>query len=321
MGSRFDKGRWSTFIDTEPVVVAKREVCPAGARIQFVNERRYLSVIKKDRSAIIIAASSDIGTAICNRWKSNGWDVYGTYRTKSQAIEELNTLGVKLVHCDLSNFTSISDACSNLRKICPQWDVLVMCPGTQNPVGPFNECSFDEWEKSVRVNFTSQIRIIHELLPSRHVGFALGPCVLLFAGGGTNNAPVNYSAYIISKIALIKMCELLDAEISDTRFVIIGPGWVKTKIHNSTLKAGARAGTNYQRTTKKLASDGCTPMDRVLDCCDWVADASRELIGGRNLSVVFDMWGTEELAKILAENSNVYKLRRYGNDWLIKNEH
>lgn len=272
-------------------------------------------MIKEDSSVIIISASSDIGNAMSRRWLARGWNVFGTYRTRSQAVDELHSHGAKLVYCDLLNPATIRDACSNLRTLCPEWDVVVMCPGTQDPVGAFIEYNFDEWEASVRVNFTSQMHIIHELLSSRRVNSALGPCVLLFTGGGTNNAPVNYSAYIVSKIALIKMCELLDAEISDTRFVIVGPGWVKTKIHDSTLRAGARAGANYQRTIKKLASDECTPMDRVLDCCDWAIDAPRELISGRNFSVVFDMWGTEELAKMLAENPNMYKLRRYGNEW------
>jgi len=276
-------------------------------------------MIREDRSAIIISASSDIGTAMSQRWLARGWNVLGTYQTRSQAVDELEAHGVKVVRCDLSDPQSVRDACSALRALCPAWDVLVMCPGTQNPVGAFVECNFDEWEESVRINFTSQMRIIHELLPSRQVNSTLEPCVLLFAGGGTNNAPVNYSAYTISKIALIKMCELLDAEVLDTRFVIVGPGWVKTKIHESTLKAGARAGTNYQRTIQKLASDECTPMDQVLDCCDWVVDAPRESVSGRNFSVAFDMWGTEELAQRLAEEPNMYKLRRYGNDWLVKN--
>ena len=274
---------------------------------------------KECRSAIIISASSDIGAAMSRRWLARGWNIFGTYRARSQAVDELEGHGVELVYCDLSDPQSVRDACSNLRTLCLAWDILVMCPGTQDPVGAFVECSFDDWEESVRVNFTSQMRIVHELLPSRRVNSALEPCVLLFAGGGTNSAPVNYSAYIISKIASIKMCELLDAEIPDTCFVIIGPGWVKTKIHDSTLRAGVRAGTNYQRTIEKLASDECTPMDQVLDCCDWVVDAPRELISGRNFSVVFDMWGTEELTKRLAEESNMYKLRRYGNDWLVKN--
>ena len=255
------------------------------------------------------------------RWVTRGWTVFGTYRNRSQSVDELQKSGVALVPCDLSDTGSIRNACLKLRGLCPQWDVLVMCPGTQDPVGPFIECNFDEWEASVRVNFTSQVRVIHELLSFRRINAALGPCVLLFAGGGTNNAPVNYSAYIISKIALIKMCELLDAEIADTRFIIVGPGWVNTKIHNATLRAEVGAGVNYQRALDKLAGNDCTPMKRVLDCCDWLVDAPRHLVSGRNFSVVFDKWGTEDLAKELVEEPNMYKLRRYGNDWLVKDEH
>ena len=44
------------------------------------------------------------------------------------------------------------------------------------------------------------------------------------------------------------MCELLDAEIHDTAFTILGPGWVNTKIHQSTLANKHKAGENYKKT-------------------------------------------------------------------------
>lgn len=275
-------------------------------------------MINELRSAIMISASSDIGTAMCRRWKTKGWEVFGTYRTESQAVDEMSALGIKLIHCDLSDTNSINEACRILRELCLQWDVLVISSGSQDPVGRFSNCNFDEWEKSIGLNFSSQMRIIHELLPSRRTNACFEPCVLLFAGAGTNNAPVNYSAYIVSKIALIKMCELLDAEIQDTKFTIVGPGWVKTKIHESTLRAGPKLGDNYQKTLKMLAGDNCTPTDQVLDCCDWLVNAPRNLVSGRNFSVVFDLWGTPTLEEKLSQESNMYKLRRYGNDLIVK---
>jgi len=270
------------------------------------------------KCAIIISVSSDIGMAMFERWSKNNWDVYGTYRTETDWTKAHNKNRQKFVFCDLSDSVSVSQACSKLRQLCSIWDVLVVLPGTQEPVGPFIDCDFNVWEKSIRVNFINQMRIIQKLLPFRSLSLSEGACVLTFAGGGTNNATLNYSAYTVSKIALIKMCELLDAEIPDTRFAIVGPGWVKTKIHNSTLKAGARAGDNYQRTIDKLASDECTPMDKVLDCCDWLINSPRKFVSGRNFSVVFDMWGSKDLEKKLAEESDMYKLRRFGNDFLIR---
>ena len=111
------------------------------------------------------------------------------------------------------------------------------------------------------------------------------------------------------------MCELLDAEVPDTSFVIVGPGWVKTKIHQATLDAGLKAGANYEKTKAKLAGDECTPMEKVLDCCDWIIKADRSIISGRNFSVVFDKWEDPALMKKLAEDPDMYKLRRHRNDW------
>ena len=276
---------------------------------------------QENLTAIVISASSDIGTAICHRWLNKGFNVCGTYRTLSQSVDQLQAKGVKLVRCDLSDIQSVRDACATLRRNCPKWDILVLASGMLEPVGPFIDCDIDDWSNSICVNFTNQIYIVHELLPVRNSDKHLGPCVLFFAGGGTNKAVLNHSAYTVSKIALIKICELLDAEISDTRFVILGPGWVKTKIHQSTLDAGTSlAGSNYERTKHILLNDECTPMENVLDCCDWLASSPREVVGGRNFSVVYDLWGTEELTTILTENPDMYKLRRYGNNWKVNNE-
>lgn len=265
--------------------------------------------------AIIVSGSSDIGSALCKRWVERGWSVAGTYRRKSGQVRILQKMGARFFPCDLSRKNSVQNACQRLKKEVGSWDVLVLCPGTQEPVGAFERCDFDKWEHSVRVNFLSQLRLLHSLLRFRSRRSRLGPCVLFFAGGGTNSAPVNYSAYTVSKIALIKMSELLDAEILDVRFTILGPGWVKTKIHRETLRAGKRAGRNFKTTREKLADGSCTPMERVLDCCDWLTRTPKRLIGGRNFSVVYDRWGDKSLEKKLETEPHFYKLRRYGNEW------
>lgn len=267
--------------------------------------------------AIVISASSDIGTAMCRRWLSLDWQVAGTFRTKSRAVLDLCRAGVELAECDLADNSSVKSACERLRTWMSNWDVLVFCPGTLDPVGPFIDCDMDEWELSFKVNFTAQLRVLRSLLPARDQRNPLGACVLFFAGGGTNSAPERYSAYTVSKIALIKMTELLDAEVPDTRFVIVGPGWVDTKIHIQTLNAGERAGASCERTLQMLRGDGLTQMDRVLDCCDWVIKSGRETVGGRNFSVVHDEWGTIELSSHLAQNRDWFKLRRYGNGCVI----
>jgi FkbM family methyltransferase len=268
--------------------------------------------------AIIVSASSDVGAALGCRWLASGWDVAGTFRTPSAALGPLRDAGARLIRCDLNDADSVRESCRRLCEELPDWDALVLCPGMLEPVGSFSGCDFDAWEQSVRVNLTGPLRVLHGLLPVRRRG-GDGPCVLFFAGGGTNDAPVNYSAYTTAKVALVKACELLDAEVPDTRFVILGTGWVKTKIHEATLRAGELAGANYQRTLEKLAGPTCTPMGRVLDFCDWALGAPRGVVSGRNFSVANDLWGTPELAERLADDPTLYKLRRSGNNWRPRN--
>jgi NAD(P)-dependent dehydrogenase (short-subunit alcohol dehydrogenase family) len=268
----------------------------------------------REQHIVLISVSSDIGTAIAWRFLSRGWAVSGTYRTKSDNVSRLDAAGAGLHLCDLTDTASILNASTAIAR-SRQWDVLVLCPGTLKPISPFASCNFTEWENSLHTNFTRQLAFVHHLLPCRNLSGGTPPTVLFFAGGGTNNATVNYSAYTISKIALIKMCELLDAEILDTKFTIIGPGWVNTKIHKETLAAGTcGAGGNYANTLKKLERQDCTIIEQVVDNCDWVVNAPKEVVGGRNFSTVFDRWGSAELETALRNDHDMYKLRRHGND-------
>jgi len=268
--------------------------------------------------SIIISATSDIGLSLCSHLLSAGHEVFGTYRNHSSPLAALEERGAQFVHCDLSNRKSTEHGLAKLNIVCSNWDQLILCPGTQEPVGRFTQCNFDQWEESISINFISQMNCVHKLMKGRNSKSHNGPLVLFFAGGGTNNATINYSAYTLSKIALIKACELLDAEEHDTRFVILGPGWVKTKIHTSTILAGPElTGSNYQETLRKLSSDECNPMSRVIECCDWAMGSQRDIVGGRNFSVVFDSWGDPKLDEVLLRDKNMYKLRREGNDFLI----
>jgi NAD(P)-dependent dehydrogenase (short-subunit alcohol dehydrogenase family) len=277
------------------------------------------STFPPPRRAIIVALSSDIGSALARRWLGQGWQVCGTYRNKSKATEQLGNQAA-LVQCDLADVNSVTRASQQLFEMGHGWDALVLCPGTLEPVGPFIATCFDDWEKSLRVNFTSPLRLVHDLLPLRNRATKHGAGVLFFAGSGTNGPALNYSVYTAGKIGLIKMCELLDAEVADARFTILGTGWVRTKIHEATLRAGARAGDNYQRVVQRLSGEDWTPMERVLDCCDWAISAPRAVVSGRNFSVVNDRWGAECLEKRLTGEPEMYKLRRSGNNWLPAGE-
>lgn len=274
-----------------------------------------INAIDQPLKAVVLGASSDIGNALCIDWVARDWKVWGTYRTISPSVERLKGKLQGILQCPLDNAGAIEKACETLGREAKGWDVVVFGPGLQEPIGLFESCNFDEWAHSITVNFTNQLRFLRGILPSRNLQqSSRGPTVIFFAGGGVNNAPILYSAYTVSKVAMVKMVELLAAEIPDTKFVIIGPGWVKTKIHNSVLAAKENAGSSYERTVEKFKNDEFVPMSKVIDCCNAMIEGDKSALTGRNISVEFDRWNESQFTNLLSENPALYKLRRFGND-------
>jgi NAD(P)-dependent dehydrogenase (short-subunit alcohol dehydrogenase family) len=257
--------------------------------------------------------SSDIGEQLALEYLRQGAVVTGTYRTKLPASLR-DHAGFAALHCDVSH----REATEQIRDFCRRrgepWDLFVSCVGQLAPVGPFFGSDFEDWADSMNTNSTAQLRALHAAYPFRRTGQVCH--VVFFAGGGTNNAFPSYSAYCIGKMALIKMCELLDDENPDLNVFIVGTGWVRTKIHRQTLAAGERAGTNLQRTREFLdsAKEGTTHRD-IAAFIHWGMNAGRSVAGGRNFSVVHDPWrgGGAQLVTALAGDGNKFKLRRCGN--------
>ena len=260
----------------------------------------------------IYSISSDIGTALAVRRLNSGWNVAGTYRTWSQQLRELKEKGAKLVQMDATDPDSVAAASGCLVASVGRFDECVVALGTLEPIGQFHETPWHEWATSISVNFTAQLHATHAALAFRK----RGALVLFFAGGGTNSATERMSAYTISKVALIKMTELLQVEIENTRFCILGPGWVDTKIHQEVLNAGKRSGEHLSVTAARIASQDFVPMESVLDCIDWISTQPAEVIGGRNFSVAYDDWRSEEFAGMLRADNELGRLRRYGNQVL-----
>jgi len=266
---------------------------------------------------VIVSASSDIATGMLRHYLEQDIEVLATYRRMSEPLSQLR--GCKLltlVKMDLSADLENNKLLDEFVSDSHGWDAVIFATGTQDPVGLFSETDFNDWMNSVSVNSLAQLQLLYRLLPARRIasGAAL-PHVLFFAGAGSNGAPPRYSAYIISKIILTKMVELLDVENPDVKFSIIGPGWVKTKIHQSTIDAKDRAGINYEKTLQMLRADELTPIGKIIEVFDWCISQPRDVVSGRNFSVVFDQVHDRRLVEALRRDVNMYKLRRFGNSW------
>jgi NAD(P)-dependent dehydrogenase (short-subunit alcohol dehydrogenase family) len=264
-------------------------------------------------SAIVVGVSSGIGGAIARALWDREWSVVGTVRRTCET--NASYLSGVIDHCDLGEVASVDTALQRISDLSGSWDALVVAPGTLEPIGRLGDVDPDAWAQSIDVNFVNQVRIVQGLLPSARKDGDLQPIVIFFAGGGSNSAPVGFSAYTAAKIALTKMTELLDAEYPDVRFCIIGPGWVNTKIHDQALSNPRTPIDIRLETERRISANDFVSMADVVDTVLWALGAPKDVVGGRNISVAHDPIHQEEFATGLAADRDLLKLRRSGNDY------
>jgi short-subunit dehydrogenase len=278
-------------------------------------------MLKKKKVLILISITSDIGIELAKRYSKEGYIIIGTYRSEILLKEIKNLKNCYVFHCDLEKKESISRFIEDYKKLKYEWDVFISCPCNPLPVQPFFKCKFDEWSNSVHVNVIEQMRILHKIHSYRNKNRIVD--VVFFAGGGVNNAVINFSAYTASKIMLIKMCEFLCAENNDINIFIVGPGWTNTKTHGLVLSNLNKTDKKYNEITDFLESGKGTSFDDIYNSIKWLCSQGKASVSGRNFSIVNDQWKgnlKETLKEELKKDKNMYKLRRFKNDFLINDK-
>lgn len=257
--------------------------------------------------ALILSISSDIGKALSVALKIKGYEIYGTYKRNKP---DINIPEKNLFQLDIKNFDSIEYKIWLDSIGC--WDLFISCVGTQEPVGKLVDVNLKEWVEAIAENSTYQLAALLQAINTRSSERPAN--VILFAGGGTNSPNPYYSSYTLGKISLIKAIELLDDEIKYIKFSIIGPGWVKTKIHYETLNAKEKAGKNYLKTLEMMnCPEKFNPIEKVIKDIFKIISLPRELVGGRNFSSVHDDLSIKNLERLKKKDKDFYKLRRNQN--------
>ena len=181
----------------------------------------------------------------------------------------------------------------------PVWDLMLVMVGKISPVGMWHELDDYQWDHCMESNLLLPLRLLRKLWPKRNAGAQ----VCWFAGSNPNTIMTGYSAYNVSKMAVLKLVEQLDYEEPKHKFFAIGPGTVLTKIHEQT---GAWPNP---KLAQARAENKQMDVQRTYDCIKWCLEQPKEVIGGRNICVS-DPWGGTGLQEELSFRPTLLKLRR-----------
>jgi len=266
------------------------------------------------KKIIIFGINSDIGSNVARFFlkKKQKVKMVGTFRKKEPSIILENKNYLEYIQCDFIKSKDLNKLRKFLKRKKFNWDIIFSSIGTTEPIGRFFDLKFKDWKRSININMISQLEAIHKIYPMRN---KKKNCNIIFlAGGGTNNPFRYYSSYTVSKIGLIKMCELLDDEYKNLNVFILGPGLTRTKGHLETIKAGKAAKSNFFKIKKFLASKRQgTEFKTIYECINWGINSGKKVVGGRNFSIVHDNWKSKKIIQKLKRDKNMFKLRRCGN--------
>ena len=221
-------------------------------------------------NCIVLGDNSEIAARLEPFLDADGWNVRGWSRTSN-----------------------------NLHDL-PRWHLIIVAIGRVAPVGWWHEQSNGDWEHTVESNLLLPIRLLRSLWSRR----MQNATVCWLAGSNPNMIMDGYSAYNISKMAVLKAVEQLDHESQDVKLFALGPGIVLTKIHD------ASKGWDNPKLAAAKREGKSMPISHIYNCMKWCIAQPKEVIGGRNICTS-DLWGHPSLEEWLKANPDGYKLRRY----------
>jgi NAD(P)-dependent dehydrogenase (short-subunit alcohol dehydrogenase family) len=183
---------------------------------------------------------------------------------------------------------------------------LVCAAAVIDPVGAVGQYAPAEFRRTLEINVCGTLFAIHHCLPALRAG---GGAIVTFSGGGGTAPLPRYDAYAASKAAVVRLTENLATEIAPITINAVAPGFVATRMHDSTLSAGPEraGGEYYERTLRDLDRGGVPPAEAA----ELVAMLlSGVPFTGKLISAQWDPWRDPEFRERLAGDPNLGTVRR-----------
>ena len=274
-------------------------------RIKASGRRRL-----QDKVALIVGAGRGIGEAIALRFATEGAKLILAARTAPElkaVTEAIKTEGgtAYFVVTDLTVSAEVASLVQRSIELFGRIDILVNTAGTYGPIGRAWEVDAKEWANTFSANLFGPFLLCHSVLP--HMIRAGRGKIINFSGGGATSPLCRFSAYGVSKAAVVRLTETLAEEVKEFNIQVnaIAPGAVDTKLQDSVLAAGERAGDLLQRIRRlRETGEGGTPREVPAELALFLAsDDSRDLTG-RLISAPNDKWESwtdDRIAQVMSK--------------------
>jgi len=274
----------------------------------------------KGKVAIITGASKGIGKAIAETFAKEGCNLTIVSRNVDEVRNtagELKRYGVDVLplKCDVSNPVEVEEMVKKTIARFKKIDILVNNAGIYGPLGPLVDNDIGQWKSTVDINLMGTVTCTKFVLP--YMIKAKKGKVINLSGGGSGGPPTpTISAYVTSKVAVVRFAEVIAEEVKEHNIQVnsIAPGAVNTRLLDQVLAAADKLDKKFLERSIKQRETGGTPPEKAAQLALFLASDDSDGLTGKLISAVWDDY--QNFSKKLDEinRTQIYTLRRIDND-------
>lgn len=156
------------------------------------------------------------------------------------------------------------------------------------PGGRLHEVDFEEYRRSIEVNLTAPSFLCHLALRHWEDRRRAGVLINLSGGGATSPRPT-FSAYAITKTALVRLTETIAVEYPKHRAYAISPGALMTPMIEAILRMDPKKvhPGDFAEAERRSREGGVDP-DKAANLVLWLLQEQPEHLNGRLIHAIWD---------------------------------
>ena len=270
----------------------------------------------QDRVALITGGGRGIGRAIALAYARAGVRLALAARTGSELAETAaaaQELGAEtcVVTADVTEPSQVEEMVRQAATRFSSIDILVNNAGIIGPIGPVEDNDVASWIRTIQVNLIGTYLCCRAVIPvMERQG---GGKIINLSGSGATSAPHHMSAYGSSKVAIIRLTEILSLELADRNIQVnaLGPGSIHTRMWEEIRDSAQAVGdAELYEFGQQVTSGGGASIERAADLAVWLAGETSGKLSGRLVHAVMDDYPNlaGRIPEIMA--SDAYTLRR-----------
>jgi NAD(P)-dependent dehydrogenase (short-subunit alcohol dehydrogenase family) len=208
---------------------------------------------------------------------------------------------------DVTDQNAVESMISRIQQTLGPIDLLVNNAAVVSPIAPVWEVDPDQWWRLMDINLRGPFICARSVLPGM-IERRQGRIINVSSGAGMETV-ANWTAYITSKAALIKLSEVMAAETRAYGISVfsIDPGPVLTSMTEHVMRS--EEGKRWMPEFRRIFDEGRdVPPDRVAALTLFIASGQADALSGCYISVSHDIREMVRQADLIRK-SEQYTLR------------